>query len=220
MLTGNKIGTNTAGNAAVPNEDGSGIMFCDTSDSTIGGTTASERNIISGNTGQGIDLVCDSRENIIRGNYIGREVDGTTNIPNDYAGIQLETGDRNVIGGTGSGAGSLIAGNAGPGIAVSSAAQGTAIWGNSITDNGGLGIDLNYDSAVNANDTGDADDGGNHLQNFPVLTQAASDGTVTRVQGSLNSRPDHDYRLEFFANDAATPPAMAKASGTWAPPRS
>ena len=82
-----------------------------------------------------------------------------------------------------------------------SGSENNAIWGNSITDNGSLGIDLDSDG-VTPNDSGDTDVGGNNLQNFPVLTEAGSDGSGTVVRGSLNSRPDRDYRLEFFANAA------------------
>ena len=201
-VTGNKVGTNTAGDTAVPNGQ-SGISMCNTSDSTIGGSTAADRNILSGNAQAGITLNCSSEENNVLGNYIGRAADGTASIPNTSAGIQLSSNsDRNVIGGKASGAGNLIAGNAGQGITVDSGSQSNAIWGNSITDNGGLGIDLNSDTAVNPNDNGDTDGGGNNLQNFPVLTQAGSDGSVTIVKGSLNSRPSRDFRLEFFANSA------------------
>jgi hypothetical protein len=51
-----------------------------------------------------------------------------------------------------------------------------------------------------ANDTGDADEGPNHLQNFPIIGAAWSNLFGTRVQGILNSQPTRAYRLEFFAN--------------------
>lgn len=67
-----------------------------------------------------------------------------------------------------------------------------------------LAIDLEGDS-VTANDTNDLDTGSNNLQNFPVITQAARFGSTLIVQGYLNSEPNTDYRIDFYANDVADP---------------
>ncbi|MFN8475441.1 MAG: right-handed parallel beta-helix repeat-containing protein [Anaerolineae bacterium] len=69
----------------------------------------------------------------------------------------------------------------------------------------GLGIDLSLTSAfppdgVTPNDSQDPDAGPNQLQNYPVLSEATSDGTQTTVTGSLNSTPSTNFRIEFFAN--------------------
>ena len=73
----------------------------------------------------------------------------------------------------------------------------TAILGNSISGNAGpRGIDLGGDG-VTANDAGDADEGPNNRQNFPVLT-----GGGGGVQGTLNSFPNATFRIEFFGNTA------------------
>ncbi len=53
---------------------------------------------------------------------------------------------------------------------------------------------------MTANDAGDPDTGANDLQNFPALTSAASDGSSTTVEGTLNSAPSTTYRLEFFSS--------------------
>ena len=50
---------------------------------------------------------------------------------------------------------------------------------------------------MTANDSGDTDEGPNHLQNFPVLTSIPGG-----VQIALNSAPNVAYVLEFFANTA------------------
>lgn len=71
--------------------------------------------------------------------------------------------------------------------------------GNSIYNNGELGINLN-DDGENANDPDDADTGTNNLQNFPVLTSAVVGNTTTTIQGTLNSEAGTSYRVEFFSN--------------------
>jgi hypothetical protein len=58
---------------------------------------------------------------------------------------------------------------------------------------------------VTANDLLDVDGGGNNRQNFPVLTSAASGGGTATIEGTLNSTPNTDFRLEFFANTTADP---------------
>jgi hypothetical protein len=61
---------------------------------------------------------------------------------------------------------------------------------------------------VTLNDPGDADIGGNDLQNFPVLTSAVSGTGSTIVGGTLNSTPSASgitYRLEFFSNQSCDP---------------
>jgi CSLREA domain-containing protein len=108
-IQGNKIGTNLAGTAAIPNGN-AGIQLQGPHDVTIGGTTANARNLISGNTGNGIaaDTV---QHSTIQGNFIGTSADGTAAIPNLQGGINLAGGDTNLIGGAAAGAGNVISGN-------------------------------------------------------------------------------------------------------------
>jgi hypothetical protein len=53
---------------------------------------------------------------------------------------------------------------------------------------------------VTTNDLGDLDLGANLLQNFPILTAAWNVGSTTLIQGSLDSRSNTTYRIEFFLN--------------------
>lgn len=113
-----------------------------------------------------------------------------------------------VIGGPAAGEGNAIAGHLDAGISVDPTYAGVRISGNSIHDNAGLGIDLitpGFQHGVTPNDPGDADLGGNGLQNFPVLTAAFPAGGGITVQGTLDSAPGRAYRIEFFASPAADP---------------
>jgi len=79
---------------------------------------------------------------------------------------------------------------------------------NSIHDNGWLGIDLipsDFKSGVSLNDPLDADDGGNGVQNFPVLTFAANEGGLLHVAGTLDSTPNDVFTVELFASPACHP---------------
>jgi len=77
--------------------------------------------------------------------------------------------------------------------------------GNSIHDNGLLGIDLGSQfsgpDGVTANDALDADtNGGNALQNFPELVDVMREGDDLHVSGALHSTPGDAFTLEFFGS--------------------
>jgi CSLREA domain-containing protein len=108
-VTGNYIGTNAAGTAAVGNATGV-TLENGSNGNTIGSTTAGGRNVISGNeVGVRID---NSDSNIVLGNYIGTDAAGLAPIGNTVAGVLVEgTSIENEIGGTAAGARNIISGN-------------------------------------------------------------------------------------------------------------
>ncbi len=206
VIVGNYIGTDGTGLLDLGNTD-RGIQIESGSDNTtIGGNTASARNVISGNNSDGI-IISDGASpgtgttgTIVEGNYIGVGADGVTALGNSVNGVRITTESGHRIGGTAAGAGNIIAYNTGDGVQLqNSTAVNNAILGNSIFSNGGEGIDLGNDS-VTANDVGDGDTGANNLQNFPVLTSANSNTIGTSITGSFNSNANTGYRIEFYAN--------------------
>ena len=103
------------------------------------------------------------------------------------------------------GEGNTIAFNGGPGILADFSASyaGWTIRGNSIHSNAGLGFDLEA-GGVDPNDIGDADDGPNRLQNFPIVSSVTDMGGSTRIQGILHSTPSTTFDLDFYANPACS----------------
>jgi CSLREA domain-containing protein len=201
-VRGNYIGTNAAGTAAIQNGAfGIGILAA-AHDNTIGGTTTAARNVISGNAGDGIQINA-ALSNSIIGNYIGTNAAGTGALANGDDGVDIQLGSTgNMVGGTATGAGNLIANNTSNGVEINALAGTTnSVLGNSITANGALGIDLST-TGVTLNDPDDPDTGANNRQNFPVLTCAVSSGSQTTVRGTLDSLASTDFRIEFFANTA------------------
>ena len=122
VVQGNFIGTDVTGTNAIPNAE-NGIYVSHNEaiigGSNVSGTCSGACNLISGNTQSGILLIdafanagVDARDNIIQGNFIGTNVNGTAALPNQLSGIWLDDGARNnTIGGTGAGEGNLISGN-------------------------------------------------------------------------------------------------------------
>ncbi len=210
-IVGNFIGTSPDGKTAIPNGS-NGILSNsrETAGNTIGGSLPGAGNLIAGNTGNGIRLFRSgssaARHHTVQGNRIGVNVDGAP-LGNGNHGIQLDSAQDNVIGGTTPGAANLIAHNTADGVSilttnVSAPAFNNRISGNSIHNNGGLGIDLN-DDGITANDAMDADPGPNNLQNFPVVTLAEATGGS--LIGAFNSTPNTTFHVEFFSNAAADP---------------
>ena len=185
-----------------------------TAGNTIGGTTAANRNVISGNTTDGILFSnAAAQGNSILGNYIGVGADGVTPLGNTNNGINVTAGSNNTIGDIAAGAGNVIANNdaantAGRGgirIQNNNAFVGFTIRGNSIYANGNaliLGIDLNA-NGVTANVAGDVDGGANFSQNFPVLTSAGVAGGFTTIAGTLGTRANSTYAIDFYSNPSA-----------------
>src|SRR5262249_41368489 len=107
-LLGNRIGTDFSGQFAKPNNVGITIRHA-TATVTIGSTAAAGRNVISGNTADGVDVL--SGKAFISGNYIGIAQDGTTSLGNKE-GILLAS-DGNTVG-----AGNVVSGNGTDGIEI------------------------------------------------------------------------------------------------------
>ncbi|HEX8198527.1 MAG TPA: Calx-beta domain-containing protein [Pyrinomonadaceae bacterium] len=136
LIVNNMIGTNLAGTAALPN-GGNGISLL-AERVTIGGDAPAERNVISGNTYNGISIAGYHNSdgyNVIEGNYIGTNAAGTAALGNQHAGIILGLSDHNRIGGLQPGTGNVISGNGWSGISFSTDAyipqgqQATAAFG-------------------------------------------------------------------------------------------
>lgn len=172
MIQNNYIGVDVAGTSALANNRG--IQMQTALNTTIGGPTPLARNVISGNTREGLFIIGNSAAGLIQGNSIGINANGNGVIPNGGAGILLQ--------------GSLT--------------SGFRISQNSIWSNAGLGIDLNG-NGVSINDTDDGDTGPNDMQNFPVLTLANAGFNTTQIAGTFNSRASRSYRLEFFLSPTA-----------------
>ena len=215
-VQGNFIGTDAAGTADLGNT-GHGVHVRYGTGGVIGGATPEARNVISGN---GLDgVVFDSGSaggriegNFVRGNFIGTDVTGTRALGNSGNGVVLDgrcgTLRDHTVGGTGPGEGNVIAHNRISGVAVvedscfisgfGSSALGNRVLGNSIHENGGLGIDLGA-TGPTANDPGDGDGGPNGQQNSPTLASASHSGSSTTVEGALEAAPSGTFTVQFFA---------------------
>ena len=183
VVAGNFIGTDATGTIAVPNGRG---IFGSTS-STIGGTTPADRNLISGNTGNGIEFVESSATRpgpLIQGNFIGTDATGLLPLGNGGAGIFIEGFTSSTIGGTATGstagARNVIAASGGFGI--------DGVFNNAVIQGNDIGTDLtgnaplfNPNVAPNSNTQGGIRDNVNHVT---IGGTAAGAGNIIASQGS------------------------------------
>jgi hypothetical protein len=155
-IYGNFLGTDPTGTQAAPN--GSGVEIDDGASKNLIGTDGDgaddvgERNLIAGNTGDGIGIYRNSTQNIVAGNVIGTDLTGALALGNGD-GVSIATGAAfNTIGGTTAAAGNLITHSGGRGVVVGNpsddSAVGNQITGNRIFANAGQAIDLSSDGVT------------------------------------------------------------------------
>jgi hypothetical protein len=136
-VSGNYVGLNAAGAAALANSIGIDVEGAATGN-TIGGTTAGARNVVSGNTQMGVLLQSPGTSgNAVAGNYAGINASGSAAVANGSHGVNIKKGaGGNTIGGTSGTAGNVISGNTGSGIAIEgAAASGNIVQGNYVGTN-------------------------------------------------------------------------------------
>ena len=181
----NLIGTNLDGTAASANKYGIWIGHSLNSGNNIIGTNGDgiadsiEGNLISGNTLQGIIFF--SSSNIVAGNHIGTNLDGTAAIANGEDGIFIFRGGNNIIGTNGDGIAdaderNLISGNSRHGVYINSSDGFHTIAGNRI------GTNLEGTSAIG--------NGENGVQVFGSLNNIIGtdgDGLADAAEGNLIS---------------------------------
>lgn len=204
VVTGNYIGTNAAGTTDAGNDSHGVSLAIAVSGTIVGGDTAGERNVISGNGGDGVKLNLDVIDSVITGNYVGVGANGTTALGNADNGVSIVNDSfSTIVGGTTAGLANTIANNSGNGVIVEgSGSLNNAILRNSIHHNAAPSIDL-ANNGTTANDAGDGDSGANDLLNFPVFTSVTVNGSNTDVAYTLDV-PAGGYRVEFFSNNGRT----------------
>lgn len=183
---------------AIPAPGLPGIAWCEDDCMPVGAG-----NVIAGNQ-RGIAVSEGASQTRIAGNAIRA---------NSVDGIFLDASCADtIVGGSEGEMGNLIVGNGRRGVLVMEGSTATRILGNSIHDNGELGIDLSralqpdgQSDGPTPNAASDAVSSGSAVQSFPVLSSAELAGGRVLLTGGLNSRPGQRYRLEFFASAVGDP---------------
>ncbi|MCP4356666.1 MAG: hypothetical protein GY796_01450, partial [Chloroflexi bacterium] len=148
VISGNFVGTDASGTAVIPNRHTGVSLGSGSSYNLIGGSTAAERNLISGNGDNGVGIGnSDTMSNTVSGNYIGTDVTGTGMLGNgqNSDGIHIHNGAAyNIIGGATAAEGNLISGNYRVGVSINGEDNGT---NRNVVQNNYIGTDA---SGMNA----------------------------------------------------------------------
>jgi titin len=227
IVEGNYVGTTQDGSADHPTQRGPVGISVRASRGTV-----VRNNLVSGilqvgtthyqgqRFGVAIEVEGVSEDTVIVGNLVGTDALAQKAIPNvngvvvsPFTAHDLPV--RTQVGGLAPGEGNTVAFNERIGVRVDSLVNSVAIRGNRIFGNGDLGIDLiaGNGAGVTPNDPDDPDsDGGNHLQNFPVLDLAMPLGLSMRIGGALDSTPGETFALDFFASPTADPSGFGEGA--------
>src|SRR5262249_8529946 len=109
VVQGNLIGTDCTGTQPLGNQ-GDGVTIAGGgSNSMIGGRAAGARNASAGNRGNGVAITDGGTAgNVVQGNYIGTDRNGTGPLGNAGLGVSVAGGATgNTVGGTAAGAGNV-----------------------------------------------------------------------------------------------------------------
>ena len=192
VIQGNSIGTNRAGTAPLPNSVGIqvGSQYAAPTGTTVTGNVISGQALQSGTyltAADGVMIMGNGTDQTtITGNLIGVAADGHTPLPNAGDGVHEVNGGLFSVGGQNSGDGNTIAFNGGAGVHAEH--DGNLVLGNSIHDNGGLGIQEDIAGLQGVTiDSVDAVAGGTEIT-----------GRATGVSGAV-------YRIELFKSSSCDP---------------
>ncbi|MFK8018175.1 MAG: beta strand repeat-containing protein [Pseudomonadales bacterium] len=128
-IAGNYVGINAAGTDSVTNTNVAIQVGSDANGNIIGGTTTNHRNVIAGESIDGIRINGADNTQILS-NYIGTDAAGTASLGFNQEAIEVNNASGTIIGAIGQG--NLISGNSGAGIGLQTAATNTVIKANLI----------------------------------------------------------------------------------------
>ena len=189
VITGNFIGTDVTGKAALPN-GGNGVTIAAGTSSTVVGSGTSvlpNLNVISGNLGDGVSITSSSGD-AVDFNYIGVDLNNQNPLPNLGNGVSIHaaSGDGVNL--------DVIRNSGGYGILTDSGANHNAWYYDSIYGNalGGIAEPTNPSP-----------------QPAPVLTNATVASGKTTITGTITGSQYHNASLtvQFYASPASTAPA-------------
>jgi CSLREA domain-containing protein len=252
-VAGNFIGTNVSGTSALGNQDGIvirglgfntsfGVYEPGVSGNIIGGGSAGDRNVISGNRNSGLEISL-AQFNIAGGNFLGLNAAGTAAVPNQGAGVLLNDAPSTTLGSAVRtlpcfvngqvtscrftiSTSNLISGNTGDGVRIfyTTHTHDVAVLGNTIgtnlttaanLGNGGHGVNVSGGIGFKNNHVGDSEPIAGSPPNDNVI--AFNHGAGVHVTTSSQVRGQSVRFNRIFANTALgidLTPDGASANGT------
>ncbi len=212
-IEGNFIGTDASGTADRGNSS-SGVLIEGAPNNIVGGTTPGTRNVISGNNGNGVQIIGtdtmfpdnpNAHDNRIEGNYIGTDASGTFigNGLGNYSGVVIIDAPNNIVGGTTPGARNVISGNNGHGVSiVYPDAKDNQVVGNYIgTDKNGTADLGNVHNGVHLFKASNNVVGGTTSGASNRISGNSGSGVAIETYGGVEAAGNRILRNSIFDND-------------------
>lgn len=223
VIEGNLFGTNAAGTAELPRQDYAIQINAFGQLAKIGGSADGAANLFGANRFGAIYVnaqvppgIANPQAVRILGNIFGTDPTGTLPLGNGLNPASPSQPQSTIfvfgsgrcgiaVGGNAPGEGNLIVNSGAAGVLVANCTE-APILGNRFSGNRKLAIDVAVSSngdGASANDPGDADEGGNRMQNHPVITSLiCASGTCTL-----------GYRVDSATTNASYPLRIDIARG-------
>ncbi len=190
----------------------SGTSAASASGNLIGGTSPADRNIVAGNSQNGIDITAQNggtaSNNTVEGNYVGVNESGTGSIGNGADGILVNdagggTIQNTVIGGTAgtspggscTGACNLVSGNGANGMGLwHTGVSGSVVEGNYVgTDVSGSGSIGNVNIGLEINETANNTAGGTSPSSRNVFSGNGGAGVFLTGSAATGNKVEGNY---------------------------
>lgn len=186
-IAGNYVGTDITGMADLGNSSSGVIIQTDALTNTVGADgdgvgDADEGNLISGNGQYGVAIFWDSGNNVVAGNYIGTDVNGTGDLGNTWSGVYVNDSPNTRIGTDGNGVSDILERN----IISGNDDNGVYLYDNgsdySVVAGNYIGVDVTGATALPNNGTGVRLD----QADFTIIG-TDGDGIADNVEGNIIS---------------------------------
>ena len=213
VVAGNFVGTDGAGNYASDEYVASGdgiLLIRGAHDNTVGGTSAADRNIVSGNPRRGVVVTGQKTDrNLIINNIVGLGPGGDKKLGNIKHGVDINSGSsENVVGGTGPGERNVLSGNGWAGIEISHLPEtvNNTVIGNFV----GTGVTGNTAPAYASNG-----EQGVHLQDQVNNNEVAHNVIGNNLEGGMragqnvSSNRIHHNRIGISPDGSPIPNSVA-----------
>ncbi len=182
QVQGNWVGL--AANGDTVSANAFGITLDNAPNGQVGGTTAAQRNVVSGNASSGIWIAGNSQGSVVAGNYIGTNATGSAARNTGIKPLYVTSPDV-LLGGTAPGAGNLVSGNSGDsGVWLS--ASGTVMHGNVIGLNAAGTAALPNFAGMHIQDATNLAIGGNRPEERNVISGNSNWGIHVKAASTTN----------------------------------
>ncbi len=233
-LAGSFIGTDATGTVARPNGGSTlnGAVHVTGNSNLVGGPNAADRNVVSGNAAQGID-VNGGTGNTVQNDLVGTTRDGAGRLGNKINGILVESAPSTTVTGNVSRynmhglnfasdfdtfTGNVFSSNVATGITGSG--SGNYFSFDTVTGNGSDGVMLGYPASTTQRNviedsiiTGNGGDGIFLRGPSGLGNEGEVTDTISIRRGSISNNSLKGIDLAFGANEGLLPPTVTRIEG-------